>query len=42
LLPFAITMFVYWLFRKKRVTPVQLIAGIILFGVFCSYTGIVG
>lgn len=40
LLPFAITMLLYWLLKKKQANPVILIIGVIAVSIICSCIGL--
>lgn len=40
LLPFCVTMLLYWLIKKRQVNPVVLIVGIIVISIVCSAIGL--
>lgn len=40
LLPFAVTMLLYWLLKKKQANPVVLILGIIVVSIICAWIGL--
>ena len=39
-LPFVVTMLIYWLLKKKEVSPIVLIVGIIVVSIICSAIGL--
>lgn len=40
LLPFCVTMLLYWLLKKKQTNPVVLILGIIIISIVCAWIGL--